>query len=81
MASEEITEVQTEEKQGILDDEVEIDKDIKNKVNNYESCSIDEIEEILNYIADTKRRELGIDFTFETIYDTGGCVRPDRTQG
>ncbi len=78
---EDIAEAQIEENQVILDDEVEIDEDIKNKVNNYESCSIDEIEEILNYIADRKRKELGIDFTFETIYDTGGCVRPDRTQG
>jgi len=81
IASEEIDEAQIEENQVILADEVEIDGDIKNKVNNYESCSIDEIEEILNYIADRKRQELGIDFTFETISDTGGCVRSDRTQG
>lgn len=52
---------------------------IKNKVNNYESCSIDDIEEILNFIVERKKQELGIDFEFETIYDTGGCVKPDRT--
>lgn len=52
---------------------------IKNKVNNYESCSIDDIEEILNFIVEQKKQELGIDFEFETIYDTGGCVKPDRT--
>lgn len=52
---------------------------IKNKVNNYESCSIDDIEEILNFIVERKKQELGIDFEFETIYDTGGCVKSDRT--
>ena len=52
---------------------------IRNKVNNYESCSIDDIEEILNFIVERKKQELGIDFEFETIYDTGGCVKPDRT--
>ena len=52
---------------------------IKNKVNNYESCSIDDIEEILNFIVERKKQELGIDFEFETIYDEGGHVKPDRT--
>lgn len=52
---------------------------IKNKVNNYESCSNDDIEEILNFIAERKKQELGIDFEFETIYDTGAYVSKDRT--
>lgn len=80
IASEEIIEPEIEENDGIIDDEVEIDENIKSKVNNYESCSIDDIEEILNYIVERKKQELGIDFEFETIYDTGGCVRPDRTE-
>lgn len=76
---EETSESQIEENYGIIDYEIEIDQDIKSKVNNYESCSIDEIEEILNYIVEQKKQELGIDFKFETIYDIGGSVKPDRT--
>ncbi len=53
---------------------------IKNKVNNYESCSNDDIEEILNFIAERKKQELGIDFEFEAVfYDTGAFVSKDRT--
>lgn len=52
---------------------------IKSKVNNYESCSIDDIEEILNFIAERKKQEQGIDFEFEVISDTRAFVSKDRT--
>ena len=52
---------------------------IKDKVNNYEFCSADDIEEILNFIAERKKQELGIDFEFEVIYDTGAFVSNERT--
>ena len=55
-------------------------KSIKNKVLNFTDCSIEEIDEILNFIADRKREELGIDFEFQTVYDDGGRVKPERTQ-
>ncbi len=55
-------------------------KSIKNKVLNFADCSIEEIDEILNFIADRKREELGIDFEFQTVYDDGGRVKPERTQ-
>lgn len=62
-------------------DDIEMDmKSIKNKVLNFADCSIEEIDEILNFIADRKREELGIDFEFQTVYDDGGRVKPERTQ-
>lgn len=62
-------------------DDLEMDmKSIKNKVLNFADCSIEEIDEILNFIADRKREELGIDFEFQTVYDDGGRVKPERTQ-
>lgn len=62
-------------------DDIEMDmKLIKNKVLNFADCSIEEIDEILNFIADRKREELGIDFEFQTVYDDGGRVKPERTQ-
>lgn len=48
---------------------------IRNKVNNYESCSIDDVEEILNFIAERKKQELEIDFEFEIVHDRGGFAR------
>ena len=50
---------------------------IKSRVNNFQSCSIQEIEEILNFIADRKRQELGIQFEFDTVYEVGGMVNPE----
>lgn len=50
---------------------------IKNKVNNFQNCSIEEIEEILNFIAERKRQELGIQFEFDTVYEDGGKVNPE----
>lgn len=65
----------------ISPDDTEMDmKLIKNKVLNFADCSIEEIDEILNFIADRKREELGIDFEFQTVYDDGGRVKPERTQ-
>ena len=62
-------------------DDTEMDmKSIKNKVLNFADCSIEEIDEILNFIADRKREELGIDLEFQTVYDDGGRVKPERTQ-
>ncbi len=52
---------------------------IKSKVNNYESCSIEEIEEIINYIVYTKKKELGINFEFEIVYDEGGRIKGERS--
>lgn len=53
---------------------------IKNKVQNYGLCSIEEIEEILSFIVDRKKKELGIEFEFETVYDDGGRVKTERTE-
>lgn len=48
---------------------------IRNKVNNYESCSIDDIKEILNFIVERTKQELEIDFEFEIVHDMGGSVK------
>lgn len=63
-----------------LDDLETYMKSIKNKVLNFADCSIEEIDEILNFIANRKREELGIKFEFQTVYDDGGRVKPERTQ-
>lgn len=52
---------------------------IKSKVNNYESCSIEEIEEIINFIINMKKKELGINFEFEIVYDDGGRIKEERS--
>ncbi len=52
---------------------------IKNKVNNYETCSIEEIEEIINFIVNTKKKELNINFEFEIVYEDGGKVNSERS--
>lgn len=78
--NDEFDEILEEDKVGELDD-IEMDmKSIKNKVLNFADCSIEEIDQILNFIADRKREELGIDFEFQTVYDDGGRVKPERTQ-
>ena len=53
---------------------------IKSKVNNYKSCSIEEIEEIINFIVYTKKKELGINFEFELVYDEGGRIKGERSK-
>ncbi len=57
-----------------------MDKDvIKRCVQNYEWCSMDEIDDILNFIAERKKQELGIEFDFETSrYEDGGIVKTER---
>ena len=78
--NDEFDEILEEDKVDKLDD-IEMDmKSIKNKVLNFADCSIEEIDQILNFIADRKREELGIDFEFQTVYDDGGRVKPERTQ-
>lgn len=53
---------------------------IKAKVQNYESCSIEEIEDIVKFIVNMKKQELGIDFKVDIIFDDGAKVLGERTE-
>ena len=52
---------------------------IKRIVQNYEWATIEDIEEVLNFIAKYKMNELGFDIVLETIYDEGGVLKQERT--
>lgn len=52
---------------------------IKILVQNYKWATIDDIEEILHFIAKKQMTELGIDIIFEIEYDEGGMVKTERT--
>ena len=57
-----------------------IDKIINSIVNDGQDYSIEDIEQVLNYIADEKRQELGNIFVVETTYDNGAQVKHERTE-
>lgn len=52
---------------------------IKAIVQNYQWSTMDDIEEVLQFIADSKMNELGADIVFETQYEEGGQVSSERT--
>lgn len=52
---------------------------IKAIVQNYQWSTMDDIEEVLQYIANSKMNELGADIVFETLYEEGGQVSSERT--
>lgn len=52
---------------------------IKILVQNYKWVTIDDIEEILNFIAKKQMLELGIGIVFEIEYDEGGIVKNQRS--
>ena len=57
-----------------------VDMIVRDVLNNAKEYSIYDIEEVLNYIAQEKKKELGINFLFNTIYDEGACVKSERTK-
>ena len=52
---------------------------IKDKVNNYEFCDIEEIEDIIKFIIDQTKEKLNINFEWEIVYDEGGRVKFERS--
>ena len=53
-------------------------ENIKNKVNNFENCSIEEIDSILNFIAIGFRKKYNFDFDFTIEFEEGACVKHER---
>lgn len=53
-------------------------ENIKNKVNNFENCSIEEIDSILNFIAIRFRKKYNFDFDFTIEFEEGACVKHER---
>lgn len=52
---------------------------IKLIVQNYEYAKIEDIEQVLIFIANNKKQKLGIDFVFEVSNNDGGVVKDERT--
>lgn len=48
-------------------------------VQNYQNATAEDIGELLTYISEMKKQELGFDFSFKTTMDEGGAVLNERT--
>ncbi len=52
---------------------------IKNSVQNFHNSSLEEIRDVLYFIADLYKSKYKFDFIFEIVYDEGGCVKSERS--
>ena len=65
---------------GITPEEIKALEDIKSKVQNYADINIEGIEEIIQYIAQEKNKEIDEDIELEINYDDGGVVKEEKTE-